>query len=140
MYCTYVCTHCRPCICLHCAAKCDQLSENRRARKPRRGAQTKKILRTRVHKAIFTLMIQVKTMCFKAKSPGLSGGGLVEANLRVVIEAIVAQAAEGHTEAQSDQRQNESSEQDKSKLARAVLCCTTYSSFARTLLTLRFLA
>ena len=36
-------------------------------------------------------MIQVKTVFFKAKSPGLSGGGLVEANLGVVIEAIVAQ-------------------------------------------------
>ena len=64
-----------------------------------------------------------------------SGGGLVEANLGVVIEAIVAQAAEGRTKAQSDQRQNECSEQDKSKLARAVICCTAYSSFARALLT-----
>ena len=82
-------------------------------------------------------MIQVKTVFFKAKSPGLSGGGLVEANLGVVIEAIVAQAAEGRTEAQSDQRQNECSEQDKSTLARAVICCTAYSSFARALLTFR---
>ena len=95
-----------------------------------------KILRPRLE-FILTLMIQVKTLFFKAKSPGLSGGGLVEANLGVVIKAVVAQAAEGHTEAQSDQRQNECSEQDKSKLTRAVICCTTYSSFARALLTFR---
>ena len=42
-------------------------------------------------------MIQVKTVFFKAKSPRLSRGGLVEANLGVFIEAIVAQAADRGT-------------------------------------------
>ena len=50
---------------------------------------------------ILTLMIQVKTLFFKAKWPGLSGGDLVEADLGVVIEAIVAQTAEERTEAHS---------------------------------------